>query len=231
MNNVVLSGKYPQFAASLTDRGYHVILSETLDRLIPYERDHADLQCLIIDGTAFIHSGCKRLAEELSSRFRVVTCAEHIAMKYPSNVALNALILGKRLIARLDSLDENVREYCSEHGYEMINVRQGYAKCSCAVVGDHAIITADKGIYHSLKEYNIDILPIEEGRVRLEGTDYGFIGGASGYDCKRKILYFSGNIAGHPDYERIKEFCHAHQTEIVSLTKDKLTDVGGMIFC
>lgn len=231
MNNVILSGKYPQFAKKLAECGFHVIFSETLDQLIPYERDHADLQCLILDGTAFIYSGCERLAEELSSAFRVVRCARQLAAKYPSNVALNALALGKKLIARLDSLDRNVLDHCRRNGYQLINVRQGYAKCACAVVDNNAIITADRGIYHSLEEYKIDVLLIEEGRVNLEGANYGFIGGASGYDQRNHTLYFCGDIAAHPDYERIKAFCAKYRTQIVSLTHDALTDIGGIQFC
>ena len=231
MNKAILSGKYPQYAAALQERGYRTIPTETVDEFIPYERDHADMQCLILDDTAFILSCCEPLADALEEEYRVVRCGENIAGKYPSNVTLNALALGKKLIARFDSLDRKVLECSLESGYELINVRQGYAKCSCAVVDDNAIITADRGIYHSLREYKIDVLLIEEGRVRLEGAQYGFIGGASGYDQRNNTLYLSGNIAYYPDCERIKGFCREHQTKIVSLTDDELTDIGGILFC
>lgn len=231
MNKVILSGRYPQFAAALRERGYQVILTEPVEDFISYERDHTDMQCLIMDDTAFVLSCCDNLAEALSEEYRVVRCGNQIAAKYPANVALNALVIGNYLISRTDSTDETIRENGARRGYQPIGVRQGYAKCACAVAGDHAIITADRGIYHSLKEYKIDILLIEEGRVRLDGANCGFIGGASGYDPERKTLYFSGNIEEHPDAERIKTFCREHQTETVSLTDDVLTDIGGMIFC
>lgn len=76
MNNVILSARYPQFGERLKRRGYHVIHSESLDRLIPYERDHADLQCLILDDTAFVCGRCRRLAEALGGLYRVVSCAD-----------------------------------------------------------------------------------------------------------------------------------------------------------
>lgn len=231
MNKVILSGRHPQFAAALRERGYQVILTEPVEDFISYERDHADMQCLIMDDTAFVLSCCDNLAEALSEEYRVVRCGGSIAAKYPANVALNALVIGNYLISRTDSTDETIREYGALRGHQPIGVRQGYTKCACAVAGDHAIITADRGIYHSLKEYKVDILLIEEGRVRLDGANCGFIGGASGYDPERRILYFSGNIKEHPDAERIKTFCREHQTETVSLTVDVLTDIGGMIFC
>ena len=233
MNNVILSGRYPQFAEALRERGCNVIYSEYVDILIPYERDHADMQCLIMDDTAFVLRRCERLARALSGLYNVVLCGDDIVAAYPGNVALNAAAVGKYVLARTASLAPEVRDHCAAHGYQLINVRQGYAKCSCAIVSDNAIITADKGIYNSLKETNIEVLLIEEGRVALEGADYGFIGGASGLDiCESKrTLYFSGNITRHPDYERIKAFCDDRDTVIVPLTDDVLTDIGGMIFC
>ena len=233
MNNVILSGEYPQFADALRSRGFHVIESEKIDSLIPYERSHADMQCLILDDTAFVASPCRGLAHNLSERYHVVTCADTICGKYPANVALNCAVVGKNVIAREDTMDPKVREYCKDHGYQIISVRQGYAKCSCTIVSDNAIITADKGIYNSLKETNIEALLIGQGRVKLPGAAYGFIGGASGLDVLNgtRTLYFCGNIAGHPDFQKIKAFCEMHKTKIISLSSDDLTDIGGMIFC
>lgn len=235
MNNVVLSSKYPRFSDEMRRRGYNVIPSEIIDRLISYEQDHADMQCLIIEDTAFVTSCCAKLAKELNKHYKVISCADNISGKYPSNVALNAAVVGKHIIARKDSLDPVIKEFCTERGYFIINVRQGYAKCSCAVVCDNAIITADRGIYNSVMELKaeIEVLLIEEGRVRLNGADHGFIGGASGLDTadNRRVLYFSGNIDMHPDSDRIREFCHKHYTDIISLTDGELFDIGGMIFC
>lgn len=233
MNNVVLSTKYPIFAEKLTKLGYNVISSEQLSQLIPYEQDHADIQCLILDNTAFILRECTTLAERLKPLCNVVLTADDIGAEYPKNVRLNTAVIGKNVIARLDSLDNRVKSYCQSHGYRLINVRQGYAGCSCAVVSDHALITADNGVFNSLKEYKIDVLRIEQGRVSLKGVDYGFIGGASGLDIRsdKRILYFTGDIKRHPSGSDIEEFCKLHDTEIWCLTDAELTDIGGMIFC
>ena len=233
MNNVVLSTKYPIFAEKLTKLGYNVISSEQLSQLIPYEQDHADIQCLILDNTAFILRECTTLAERLKPLCNVVLTVDDIGAEYPKNVRLNAAVVGKNVVARLDSLDAHVKSYCQSHGYRLINVRQGYAGCSCAIVSDNALITADNGIFSSLKEYNIDVLKIEQGRVALKGADYGFIGGASGLDIRngKRILYFTGDINRHPSSGEIKEFCKLHDTEIWCLTDAELTDIGGMIFC
>ena len=234
MNNVIISGEFPEYGDALSALGYNVLYSESVDCFIPYERRHADMQCLIIDDHAFVLSRCKRLTDALSGRYTVIPCGDGIRGEYPGNVVLNAAVAGKRVIAKLRSLDEKVLEYCADNGYELINVNQGYAKCSCAIVSDDALITADKGIYNSLRETrNIEALLIGEGSVTLPGAEYGFIGGASGLDINggKRTLYFCGNIKEHPDCDSIKTFCDKHDTEIVSLTNSALTDVGGMIFC
>lgn len=233
MNKVILSGEYPIFGKRLSELGYHVVYTEPLPQLISYERYHADMQCLIPDDHAFVLRECTSLAETLSEYYHVVLTEENIGGKYPDNVRLNAAVVGNTIVANLKALDKKVITYAEKAGYQLIQVNQGYAKCSMAVVSDRAVITADSGIYNSLKETNIDVMKIRQGRVVLSGAEYGFIGGASGLDINngKRTLYFAGCIERHPDYDDIKMFCDQHRTEIVSLTEDNLTDIGGMIFC
>lgn len=233
MNNVILSGEYLEYAERLSQRGYHVIFTEELPQLIEYERSHADMQCLILDDTAFILKECPCLAEQLKSIYHVVFTDNDVGGKYPANVRLNAAVVGKTVIANMKALDVQVVRYCENHGYRMIHVNQGYAKCSCAIVSDNAIITADNGIYNSLEETNIEVLKIRQGRVRLDGAEYGFIGGDSGLDIcdNNRTLYFAGDIQTHSDYQQIRQFCEKHNTQIVSLTDSELVDIGGILFC
>lgn len=233
VNKVILSGEYPVFGKRLSELGYHVILTKPLPQLISYERYHADMQCLIFDDHAFVLRECTSLAETLSEYYHVVLADENIDGKYPDNVRLNAAVVGNTIVANLKALDKKVMTYAEKAGYQLIHVNQGYAKCSTTVVSDRAVITADNGIYNSFKEAKIDVLKIRQGRVKLSGAEYGFIGGTSGLDINngKRTLYFAGCIERHPDYDDIKMFCDQHQTEIVSLTEDNLTDIGGIIFC
>ena len=198
---------------------------------MPYERDHVDLQCLILNDTAFVLNRCQRLFKALSDRYHVIECGECFKGAYPYNVGLNAIFLDGKLLCRIKSLDDKVKEYCEKHNIKLLHVNQGYAKCSCAIVSDRALITADQGIAKALADTSIDFLTIGEGSVELEGAKYGFIGGASGYDGDKRTLYFCGDIKRHPDYLKIKCFCDDHGTRIVSLSDDNLTDIGGIILC
>lgn len=208
---------------------FQTLPSETVECFIEYEQTHADMQCLMIEDTAFILSCCKKLAKALENDYQIVLCGEPISGKYPHNIPLNACAVGKNLIGKLDSVDPKVILFCKKRGYRMIDVRQGYTKCSCAVVSNNALITADNGIYYSLKETNIEVLKIEEGRIGLSENLNGFIGGASGYYHNR--LYFTGNIRLHQDYQKIREFCNNHHTKIISLSEKPLQDIGGILFC
>ena len=231
MNKAILSEQYPQFAEKLRDLGYQTIPTERVSCFLPFEQDHADMQCLILDDTAFLLSSCLQLANTLSKYYHVVLCETPLGGQYPGNVKLNALQLGRRLISRVSSLDDAVKKYCLENDFKLIQVNQGYAKCSCAIVSDNAVITSDNGVYNSLNATNVDVLQIKQGRVRLKGVDYGFIGGASGYDKQTKTIYFCGDITKHPDHDRVKEFCERYHTRVVSLSEDELTDIGGILFC
>ena len=231
MNKAILSTKYPKFSDKLREYGYEIIPSETIPCQMPYERDHADLQCLILHDTAFVLSCCKRLIKALSSDYQVIPSGDRFNGSYPDNTCLSAVQCGDKLIGRIASLDENIKEYCRNNSMELINVNQGYAKCSCVPIADNAIITADKGIINSLKHTEINVLLIGKGSVRLEGATCGFLGGASGYDRDKKTVYFCGDIEHHPDADRIKDFCKTYGTNIISLSDDQLTDIGGITLC
>ncbi len=231
MSKAILSFKYPQFTQRLPDLGYEVIPSETVNRFISYEQQHADMQCLVLNDTAFVLSVCKRLTKALEGSYNAVLCADDIGGDYPRNVALNAAKVGKYIICRVDSLDDKVKAYCKANNFTLINVKQGYAKCSCAVVSDNAVITEDIGIYRTLSKTDIEVLLIGKGSVTLEGADCGFIGGASGYNKSNNTLYFCGDICEHPDFEKIKGFCDKHGTKIECLSDSQLLDIGGILFC
>ena len=198
---------------------------------MPYERDHVDLQCLILEDTAFVLSCCERISAALADDYLVIACGSRFSGKYPDNTCLSAVQCGDSIICREFSLDSQVKKYCHEKHISLIPVNQGYAKCSCAKVAENALITADKGIINGLKHTDIDTLPIGQGSVLLDGADYGFIGGASGYDPDTRTIYFCGDIEKHPDARRIKDFCTEYAANIICLSDDELIDIGGIIFC
>ena len=222
MKTVVMSGLYPQFCEALSQKGYHIILSKKINTFPEPEQYHADMQLLNINGELFTLQECRGADQT------VVTCEKPAGKRYPENVLLNALFIGGCVYANEAALDSSVKRFCREQQIPIINVKQGYARCSVLVLNEHAAVTADKSLYRALTKNGVEVLPVSSGHIRLEGFDYGFIGGASG-----KIddtIFFFGNIKEHPDYESIRMFCKKHQLKTDILCPDlPLTDIGGLV--
>ena len=215
---------------ALTRLGFDVTPLPLCDSLPEPVRGHTDL-LVFPDGrfltvsrgyyeknSVLIDSVCKKSG--LTLRFST----REAGGKYPYDCLLCAAISGDRLLYCSKSTDPSITERFDL----LVDLPQGYVKCSCAILADGSIITADRGIAKVTLAEGIDTLLISPGHVDLPGYDYGFIGGASGL-CG-DTLYFCGDLDLHPDAEAIKEFAISHGTKCVSLGKNKLYDVGSLIF-
>ncbi len=145
-----------------------------------------------------------------------------LSSHYPHDIAYNVLIYKNIALSKSEYTDPVVKEELTKRNIRLINVNQGYAKCSSCVT-ESGIITADETIYRTLLSHNINALKITPGHIELAGYDYGFIGGASG--IIDGVLTFFGDVSCHPDYLKIKEFCTFNY-----ISDFPLTDIG-TIFC
>ena len=148
--------------------------------------------------------------------------------RYPEDCKMNALCLGKRIFARLDSLSPAIKSAAERLGYELINVNQGYPACTTLALGDSHAITADRGMAKVLSASGITVTLISEGHISLPPHEYGFIGGAAGVSDGK--VYFFGDLLTHPDCEIIEKAIKEAGFEPVSLSREPLQDLGGMIF-
>lgn len=227
MNSLIMSTEDIEVTENLLKLGFNIIPSENVSAFLPFERRHADMQCLRINDTFFVLKECKRLIKVIREiGYKVIETENNISEKYPGNVLLNAIYLENKLYCNLSALDRSVKKYCNNNETELINVKQGYTKCSTAIVGN-GFITADKGIFEAMTRSGVEGLLIESGDIELKGVDYGFIGGCCFSDNKN--VYFTGNIKNHPNYNEIKGFCDDKNLNIVCLSKHNLYDIGGFI--
>jgi len=120
-------------------------------------------------------------------------------------------------------LDKNIKEF-----KRIIDVNQGYARCSVAVIDKNSVITADEAIARKLSGEGFDVLRIRPGCIELPGYDYGFIGGCCGKLSSDKIL-FCGNPLNHPDGRLITEFIKSKDIEIITTDESNLFDFGGIV--
>ena len=161
----------------------------------------------------------------LALGFNVHFTHSSLSDKYPYNIILNAVNLGNYFIHKLDCTDKNLLNLNNKK--ILINTRQGYTKCSTAIVSDNAIITSDKSIIKSIKDTSIDYLYISPGNILLPGLNYGFIGGCCGLLDKNTLAFF-GDLSYHPDCKIIIEFLNKHNIKPIYLKKGPLIDRGSL---
>ena len=228
MSVFVMSDKYPEFIYALNKLGHTVIKSDTIETFHFAEQKHADMQILPINNEIFLLNECTYLKEKLKNK-TLLFCSKKAGKSYPKNILLNCLLLNNTLYGKLSAIDDFLLDYCNEHGIKTVNVNQGYARCSVLVVNENAVITSDLSLKKALEEDGVEVLLISSGNIILDGFDYGFIGGASGKLNNNTIIFF-GNVAKHPDFNKIKRFCEKYNSQIEILCKEKsLTDIGGIV--
>jgi len=220
--------------AELERRGFSCVSLPPFSALDPRVASHPDMLILPIDGRLFVHKDYYAEARETVDsilRFaslRLVLTDDKVSEQYPYDVSLNLVVSGNRIIGRQDTMSKTVAAYAEREDLTVVNVKQGYAKCSTVVLGDKALITADPAIEKAARALSLDVLRITPGHVSLRGYDCGFIGGASG--VFHDTVFFCGNILSHPDGKAIVNFCSKHAFQVVSLSEESLYDVGTLFF-
>ncbi len=225
-----VSATYPVLIRALEQYGIQTISVRSCGGLQNATKNHADILIHPLGGKEILIAAGEPALEQafLKHGFHAIKIQSHLFTPYPNDVKLNAARLGKHLIANPKTIAPELTEFCLQEKIEIIPVRQGYAKCSSAIVDEHSIITSDMGIAKAVKKKNIDALLIRPGYIFLEGYDYGFIGGTCGKIGKYQIA-FAGRIQDHPDYPLIRDFLAARKIEPIVLTNCPLTDIGGII--
>lgn len=213
--------------------GIEPILLPPLNALSHPIASHADLLLLPIGNTVLTHASYAATAERELTRikergYEIMLCDRLISDSYPHDVALCACVTQNYMICNTRHTAAEALELAKHAGLQIVDVSQGYAKCSCAVLADGAVISADMGICKAFSAVGGEVLLVSAGHVTLPPYQYGFIGGASGL-CG-DTLFFSGDISMHPDYEKILKFCARHKTHVHSLSQLPLFDVGSLLF-
>ena len=151
-----------------------------------------------------------------------------LSMQYPDDIAYNVGRLSGIGIHNFKHTDEKLKYYLKKEALDLINVNQGYTKCSLAVLDDHTAITSDYPMYRTLTDLGFKILLIQPGSILLKGQNYGFIGGTSGSLPENKFM-LSGSLNFHPDKDEILKFISEMGKELILLSKKEIVDIGTII--
>ena len=217
------------FIEHMKDLG-RVILVPKDPRFDPRIASHPDLVITIVDNSLIIDENADPSIFLQLDALHVpyIRSSSALGSKYPKDIAYNAVVTKQYLIHKLDSSNPLILQHCKNSGRILVNVKQGYSKCSTVVVDDNHLISSDNGICQTVSNLpDIDILPVQPGFVELEGFDYGFLGGCSG--VIGDTLVFHGDLSKHPDYLRIKDFAEAAGKRLLYFTDFPLRDIGSIL--
>lgn len=176
--------------------------------------------------------------------FNTVNCVTTVGGEYPFDVPYNVCIVGKNAIHNFKYTDNVVKFYLERHGYNLIDVEQGYSKCSTCVVDDNSCITTDIGIARKLLDAGIDTLYVSEPDIKLktrankifvkestmsfvDSTMQGFIGGALARLGNTVILF--GDISNLVNGSKIKSFVEKKGLKFHHFEGLDVVDYGGVL--
>ncbi len=214
----------PEVTQKAEKLGFTVVFAPIISGIDLSVSGHPDMQMCKVGDKVIVNPGSFEYFKKHLKGKKVVCGKTEVQGKYPEYTAYNVALCGNFALHNFKYTDPVVLQELE--GYEKINVRQGYTKCS-VVTTPHGVITADKGIVKTIKNTILNCIEIQDGEITLPGKENGFLGGASGYNDG--MLYFSGDVTEHPDYEKIKKFCDETGIEILCLSNDKLADIGTII--
>ena len=156
----------------------------------------------------------------------VIKTDRAVACPYPQDCILNCLKINDALFCKENIIDNTIANAYND--YKIANVNQGYCKCSTLLLNDRSFITDDISIYNKGKELSFNCILISKGDIKLNGYDYGFIGGASAKISNDEIVFF-GDITKHKDFTLIDSFIKKLNMKYFYSDEFPLTDIGGLI--
>lgn len=214
------------------DLNINIVTLKNCDKLQSPVKSHADMLCHHLgNNSILITNDNQNLINNTVLNTLVLDVniiSENLRENYPNDIKLNVARIGNKLICNYKYIAREIKNYCTNQNIKIIDVPQGYSKCSTLIVNNNAIITEDESICLACNKNHIDVLKIEKGHVNLSGYNYGFIGGCSSL-ISNDILAFFGNIKSHPNFNSIKSFLSNYNINPISLTNSKLIDIGGII--
>lgn len=228
----VVDGRIPKcIEKSLYKRKIKLIKTHKIDSLYDAISYHPDIMmCHIGDNKIVVAKNIpNKLVYELENEgFQIIEGKNEVSRKYPLDVFYNVCINGNDIICNEKYTDSVLLEKFYLDKKRIINVNQGYTKCSVSIASKGVFVTSDIGIHTILIREKKESLLISPKFIDLFNMDYGFIGGASGKISHNEVGFF-GDLSYHKDHDKIKVFLESKNNKFISLGENKLVDLGTLI--
>lgn len=217
---------------NISSLGLNPIIVPKCTRVYDAINGHVDIQLSIPNKRkqeVIVHKDmpCEFLSTLSKNNIHYIFSQNNINYNYPENIILNGLVLENYFIHNLKYTDEILIK--SQQNKKVINVKQGYTKCSVLPIKEKVLITSDHGIYKALIKENFNVLLLPFGDILLPNLEYGFIGGVGGMISKNKLALF-GDLSNYKYGRILSEFLFNNEIDVISLKKGKLVDRGSL-FC
>ena len=235
MNKLIIDNRMRKIEKNkLKELGYELIEINSNRTVYSEISSHVDIFCTKIKNNLIIEDSQYNLIKEnINREIKVIKGTTKIENRYPTDIKYNVCIVGDYAIHNFSYTDKKIYEILKKENYNLINVKQGYSKCSIAVIDENSIITADEGIYNTLKQYNFDILFVDYNlNIKLlNEKEYspmkGFIGGAISRIGNN--IFISGDIEKIDNNKTIKKFIQKKGLGVISFNNLEVIDYGGII--
>jgi hypothetical protein len=161
---------------------------------------------------------------------------DNVDKTYPETAKYNVCIIDNYAIHNFKITDKIVLEVLNLQKYNLINVKQGYSRCSIIPLKGKSAVTSDKGIYNILIKNGFDVLYLDPSEldIKLYSKDFeyssmsGFIGGCS---CVlNDTVIFFGDITRFKCKDKLIDFIKAKGYNIKDFKNMDVIDYGSCIF-
>ena len=202
LKEIIVGAAAGPFINDFNALGIKTIVGDSEKALQAPVRGHIDMSVMSFgSGLYYLSKTQRRIGERIDSvGGKAVIANENLGYEYPLDVPFNCVIIGTDFICNSKTVSPQILGVAISQNLRIIDVKQGYTKCSLCPVRENAVITDDSGIEKALLKYG-----------------------------SRDILLFLGNFEMHSDKDRIKAFLQNYGITPQSLNGDALTDIGSII--
>lgn len=213
---------------SLEKEGIEVIKTVPISSLYEQVNGHPDMQIHHLGDNNFVcePSSFSYYKEKLKGANLLK--GTELSEKYPYDILYNGALCNYVFFHKLNYTEKEIINFYNHKKVRLVNVNQGYSKCSVAVIADNTIITSDEQIHKKALEFGLNSLYVNPIQIILNGMSNGFIGGVCGL-IDKNVLAINGSLNCFDDGRKIKKYCEAYNIKILELQNSKLVDIGSII--